>query len=111
MSTANKVKGTVVLEHDGQSFTLCPSFDALCSIEGRLDMGILGLLQRLGRLDVRMRDLRIVLLETSKEGGKQLTRDQVGEILMRRMGEIADIVTNMIGDAFGDATGAAAGKT
>ncbi len=80
---ANKERGDVALDLDGTEYTLRPTFEALCIIEGRLDSGILEIAERLATHRIGLREVTTVIFETAKAGGHKVDEGEIGEAVLR----------------------------
>ena len=76
---ANEQRGEVELKLGDATYTLRPTFEALCVIEGRLGAGILELAERMAERRFGLRDATTVIFELAKAGGQDVKEADIGE--------------------------------
>jgi hypothetical protein len=84
---ATKARGEAVLSLGDRKLLLRPAFIALERIEEALGIGILDLCARWRRLDIRFKDLSVVVYHFALEGsgpGERVDRQEIGRLLMDR---------------------------
>lgn len=80
---ANANRGEVEITLAGDSYTLRPSFQALCEIEEATGMGIAALLRRYGDGAFGVRDVAAVLWAGIRATDRQAPRmNEIGEIIV-----------------------------
>lgn len=93
---ANKTKGRVSFEQDGQTFNLRLGINEIVELEDELDKSINEIAAMLGNPEkLRMGVVRSIFRAALKGGGHDMAADQVGELLgsmhmdqtMERLGE------------------------
>ncbi len=75
---ANAVRGEVELKLGGKTYTLRPTFEALCEIESRLGMGIVELVTRVPRNRLALRHAAVVAHEGARAGGHDDDLETIG---------------------------------
>lgn len=82
--TANTHRGEVSVELGEHGEVLCrPTFQALAAIEADLKEPIIPIAQRAVALSVGVTDATVIVFHTQRAAGGKLTRQQVGEAVMR----------------------------
>ena len=99
---ANRVRGEVTVNLDGQAVRLRPTFDAIARAEEGMGRGIMSVLTLLQREDMRLKD--VVEIVHACGVGLKMTREQVAEAVMREgLGEfvtpVAQLVIGVVGGA------------
>lgn len=108
----NKVRGEQRLTVGDVEYILVPTNQALASIEGRLDVGLVELAQRFLRAKPRMGDVAVILNECSRAGGKALPYEQAWDYALEKLAEAnklaEELLITRVGPAESDAGKAAA---
>ncbi len=79
---ANEQRGEIELKLGDESYTLRPTFEALCAIEGRLGAGVLEIAERMAARRIGFREVAAIVFETAKAGGHKLDETEVGEAIL-----------------------------
>lgn len=80
---ANRSKGEVSFEANGQSYTMRFSANALCELEDALDMGVTAVaIQMSSPENLRMRTVRAVLWAGLRDHHPNITQQEAGELVM-----------------------------
>ncbi len=77
----NPLKGEMMITLGETEYKARLTVDAIVKIETTLDKGILLITQRLGEADVRVSELRTILLHALRGGGKDLQEKDVDKII------------------------------
>lgn len=80
---ANRQRGEVTIKLDGKKYAMRPTFEALCEIEDALDTDIPYLINQFSKGRVRLKVIVVVLYEGIKSGGELVSKEEIGEILIR----------------------------
>lgn len=106
----NPLKGDVTFEAGGRSRRLRYSADALCAMEGQLDMGIFSIAQKLQDPDPRLEFIRVVFWAGLLEQDPEITVREAGDLVVELgvMDALAKIAEAMQA-AFPEKKGASAG--
>ena len=75
---ANEQRGEVELRLGDETYTLRPTFEALCAIEGRLGAGVLEIAERMAARRIGLREVAAIVFETAKAGGHKVTESEIG---------------------------------
>ncbi|QQP93565.1 gene transfer agent family protein (plasmid) [Skermanella sp. TT6] len=103
MTTPNPYRGEVVVELDGRSYVLRPSFQAMVQIEVAAGRGLVPLTRSLMSGEILVTDIVAVLQGAIDAGlpagSKRMTRDEIGEAVFRAgvLGLVPAIVTFLTG--------------
>ena len=76
----NPMKGEMSLKLGKNEYKTRLTIDSIIRIETELDKGILAITQKIGDADVRVGDLRTVLLHALRGGGNDLSEKDVSEV-------------------------------
>lgn len=76
---ANEQRGEIELKLGDETYTLRPTFEALCVIESRLGAGILEIAERMAERRIGLGDTTIVIFEIAKAGGHKVKEAEIGE--------------------------------
>ena len=87
---ANEQRGEVELKLGDETYTLRPTFEALCAIEAWLGAGVLEIAERMAARRIGFREVAAIIFETAKAGGHKLDEPKVGEAI-REVGLLAVI--------------------
>lgn len=99
---ANTNRAEVLVRLPAGDFLLRPTFQAICSIEGELGIGMSKLITKIAGRDVWMRDLAVVFHHTAVAGGRaDLTFEQAGDLVMEHYREISEKVVDLLAGIFG----------
>ncbi len=79
---ANEQRGEIELKLGDETYTLRPTFEALCAIEGRLGAGVLEIAERMAARRIGFREVAAIIFETAKAGGHKLDEAKVGEAIL-----------------------------
>ena len=77
----NPLKGEMMIKLGDQEYKSRLTIDSIVKIEAALDKGILLIMQRLGETDIRITDLRIILLHALRGGGNDFSEKDVNQII------------------------------
>jgi hypothetical protein len=77
-----KSRGEQTLTIGSRSFKLKASFEALAGIEQDLNCGLLILMQRVGKGDIRLKDVAMIFWHCALAGGEKLEFKEAGKILL-----------------------------
>jgi len=77
----NPLKGEMTVKLGDQEYKTRLTVDAIVKIEAALDKGILLVMQRLGETDIRITDLRTILLYALRGGGNDFSEKDINEII------------------------------
>lgn len=77
-----KIRGEHTLVIGSRTLTLKCTFEALAAIEQDLGLGLLLLMQRVSKGDIRLKDLAIVLWHVAVAGGEKIEYKEAGKLLM-----------------------------
>ena len=82
---ANQQRGEVTLELVGKKYTLRPTFEALCELEDRLNLGILEIFNILHGGDIRLRFISAVVWSGiwGYDKDKAPSYEEVGDMVMK----------------------------
>jgi hypothetical protein len=77
----NPLKGEMMITLGETEYKARLTVDSIIKIETALDKGILQITQRLGEADIRVSDLRTVLLYALRGGGKDFAERDINNII------------------------------
>lgn len=86
------------------------TFNAQCTVESRLNMGMLALLDRVGTSEARFREMAVVLEEFSEAGGSRLTEAEVEQLVVDDFKSGWALYVELLLTVFGKAKKVDAGK-
>lgn len=95
----HNVKGSKIIKFDGKDVELVPSFRGLQEIEKRADAGLVSILARAAKKDIRVTDMAAVIYggmlgNRTIKPKDRLEFEDIGDILTRdgMMGVVADVL-------------------
>ena len=77
----NKVRGEVEVLLGGKTYTMVPSFQAMCEIEAATGMGMVALARRYQSLTFGITDAATILTFGIKASGEDATIEKVGKMI------------------------------
>lgn len=86
----NQMKGEVLVQLDGKDYILRPTFDAVCKIEGILDIGVQGMLKLMMEQNMSLKMIEAILYCGLEAGENKVPRDELRSKLM--MGGTASFI-------------------
>lgn len=97
----NPLKGEMTLTLANDSYKARLTIDSIIKIETELDIGILALTQRLADADVRIHQLRCILLHALRGGGNDLKEKDITRLiedagLIDSCKAVAELLTNSL---------------
>jgi len=79
----NKVRGEVEVILDGKTYTMVPSFQAMCEIEAVTGLGIVALARRYQSLNFGISDAAAIVTAAIKAGGEDAEVQKVGAMIAK----------------------------
>ena len=77
----NPLKGEMMIKLGETEYKARLTVDSIIKIETELDKGILMITQRLGEADIRVSDLRTILLYSLRGGGNDFAANDINKII------------------------------
>jgi hypothetical protein len=79
---ANEPRGEIDVVLNGETFTLRPTFEALCQIEAALGRGAIEIVERMEQHRFGVRDAATIIAATANAAGHRVSEAEIGAKLM-----------------------------
>jgi len=86
--TANKTRGEVSLELEGQEYVLRPSYEAISAFEAQTDRSLIDLARAAGDGQLKMSEAAIIVTECIKAHGRAVDDKAMAVFNAARVGEL-----------------------
>ena len=86
--TANKTRGEVSLELEGQEYVLRPSYEAISAFEAQTDRSLIDLARAAGDGQLKMSEAAIIATECIKAHGRAVDDKALAAFNAARVGEL-----------------------